>query len=379
LHERKVVGSQFVVARRNATALLDPVEETLASVAVAVEIRAEADRIVAISFWGDVGPSASHRGYGLCPIARFVMCILRSAHFYRISVMTHEEMLNFYSAPGIFTEIDGFKSALEPLQNDVASVVKFVQGLLVHEAFSPAYGLSISPQRAEEKQIHAARRILVQATQLDGSRLTQTRTAAKRVVGVCRHFVTLFTAVLRSRGIPCRARCGFANYFTKSKHVDHWVAEYWKEESARWVLVDVQVDDLQRTMFGIDFDTLDTPRDRFLVGGDAWQACRNGADPMNFGIAGTPIWGLLEVYGDIFQDLAALQKIELLPWGWYGLAKDKSGMDETNLIDRLASVSSRADGSALDELRELLAQDSRLQVPQEMVTAIAAKETELLS
>jgi hypothetical protein len=58
LHEGKVVGGQLVVARRNPTALLDLVEETLDPVTVAVEIRTEADRIVAIAFWWDIGSCA---------------------------------------------------------------------------------------------------------------------------------------------------------------------------------------------------------------------------------------------------------------------------------------------------------------------------------
>ena len=85
------------------------------------------------------------------------------------------------------------------------------------------------------------------------------------------------------------------------------------------------------------------------------------------------MWGLVEVYGDLFQDLAALQKVELLPWGWYGLAKDETGLEETPLLDRLASISSRADAAALAELREVLAGDERLRVPGGMVAdALAA-------
>jgi hypothetical protein len=95
---------------------------------------------------------------------------------------------------------------------------------------------------------------------------------------------------------------------------------------------------------------------------------------MSFGVAGTSMWGLVEVYGDLFQDLAALQKVELLPWGWYGLAKDERGMAELALIDRLASISSRADGDAMAELREVLAGDARLRVPDEAVTAALAAD-----
>jgi len=183
--------------------------------------------------------------------------------------MTHDEMLVFYSTPGVFTGLDDFRNDLASLGGDAASIVGFVQGLLIHEAFGAANGVAHSPERVEEKQIHAAGRMLTHAKRLDGAPLTQARPPAKRVVGVCRHFATLFAAVMRSKGVPCRARCGFANYFTKGKHVDHWVAEYWNADRARWVLVDAQVDGPQRRSFGIDFDTLDTPRDRFLVGGDA--------------------------------------------------------------------------------------------------------------
>jgi hypothetical protein len=42
--------------------MLDPAEEALDPVAVAVEIEAEADRITAIAFWRDVGPCASPHG-----------------------------------------------------------------------------------------------------------------------------------------------------------------------------------------------------------------------------------------------------------------------------------------------------------------------------
>ena len=33
---------------------------------------------------------------------------------------------------------------------------------------------------------------------------------------------------LRLRGIPARARCGFATYFMVRKGVDHWIVEHWR-------------------------------------------------------------------------------------------------------------------------------------------------------
>jgi hypothetical protein len=226
-----------------------------------------------------------------------------------------------------------------------------------------AYGVSLPAERIADKQLHSSVAMLARAISLDSQAIVSPRVPERRVVGVCRHFATLFVALMRQKGVPARARCGFANYFTPGKHVDHWVGEYWNATEGRWVLVDAQIDDRQHELFRVPFDRLDVPRDRFLVAGDAWRACRNGGDPMTFGVAGTEMWGLVEVYGDLFQDLAALQNIELLPWGWYGLATDKSGIGETALVDRLAGISSSADAKALEDLRTMIAEDGRLRPP----------------
>src|SRR5882762_9148010 len=48
----------WLQARRGPTTLLDPIEEPFDPVTGAVEIRPEADRIVAIDFRRDIGPCA---------------------------------------------------------------------------------------------------------------------------------------------------------------------------------------------------------------------------------------------------------------------------------------------------------------------------------
>jgi hypothetical protein len=289
--------------------------------------------------------------------------------------MTHEDLLALYTAPGPFTDLTGFADQVQGLPADPAAIARVVQGLLIHEGLTGAYGVSLSADRVAEKQLHSARAMLWRASGMDGRPITEPREPDRRVVGVCRHFSVLFVALMRHMGVPARARCGFAGYFAAGKRVDHWVGEYWNMAERRWVLVDAQIDEKQRELFGLGIDTLDVPRDRFLVAGDAWRACQDGADPMSFGVAGTKMWGQVEVYGDLFQDLAALQNIELLPWGWYGLAKDERGMAETALIDRLADLSSRADAAAMDELRDILADDARLRVPNEVLASIMAAES----
>lgn len=50
LDECEVAGRKLVVARSDPKTLLDPIEEPLDPLAIAAEIRAEANRIVAIAF-----------------------------------------------------------------------------------------------------------------------------------------------------------------------------------------------------------------------------------------------------------------------------------------------------------------------------------------
>jgi hypothetical protein len=92
---------------------------------------------------------------------------------------------------------------------------------------------------------------------------------------------------------------------------DHWVCEYWNDEADRWVLADAQLDERQQRLSGIDFDTLDVPRDGFVVAGQARAQCRSGeADPASFGLSGLKASGddRLRMAGTVFN--AVLNRTE---------------------------------------------------------------------
>jgi len=154
---------------------------------------------------------------------------------------------------------------LRGLPTDVAALARVVQGLLMHLHVAPSYGLEHTPQQQAQAHLRSAGDILGCIVAQDARDLTEPRPAAERVVGVCRHFTLLHVALLRAHGIAARARCGFATYFEKGMFLDHWVTEYRDVARDRWVLVDPQLDDHQRRLFRIDFDTLDVPRDRLAA------------------------------------------------------------------------------------------------------------------
>jgi len=222
-----------------------------------------------------------------------------------------DEILAFYRRP-----VAGRHAALfDALPDDVASLARIVPGLLLHQHIGPAYGAPIAPERIAEAHLRGVDDILACVLEHDGAALSVARPPAKRAIGVCRHFSLLLVAMLRHKKIPARARCGFGAYFEKGRYLDHWVAEYWS--GARWVMVDPQMDDVQRKLFRIDFDPLDVPRDQFLVAGDAWVMCReHKADPDAFGVLDMSGWWFIA--GNIVRDLAALNDVVMLPWDVWG-------------------------------------------------------------
>ena len=198
---------------------------------------------------------------------------------------------------------------------------------------------------------------------LDAAPIHAKRPPEHRVVGTCRHFAVLSCAFLRYRGVAARARCGFATYFQPGKYLDHWVTEYWRPTEARWIRIDSEI---------LGFPVVAEPHDlaagEFLTGGEAWQLCRGGADPSQFGVHGVDYaWGIAEVRGNAIRDLAALSKVEMLPWDEWGRMaasyKGETGTEFDVLIDAIATVSASDDHGAILDLYA----SEDLAVPSEMI------------
>ena len=275
--------------------------------------------------------------------------------------------LDFYRTPVDLSAAGKHARLLTGLPRDVAELAKMVQGLLIHEHMTEAYGVKLPPERHAQAHVRPLEAMLDRIVAADPRPLSAARAPEGRYACVCRSFALLMVALLRSQGVPARARCGFGTYFEKGKGYDHWVAEYWREAEKRWVMVDAQIDDLQRRMFGIAIDTLDVKRDQFLVAGDAWRLCRAGKqDARNFGILN--MWGYWFIASNVIRDIAALNNREMLPWDvWGAMTQDESQVDFA-LIDRLAELTHDPDRH-FDELQALYG-DPRFTVPGTVFNAV---------
>lgn len=271
--------------------------------------------------------------------------------------------ITYFSQFGKITHPGPYAGLYDDLPFDVPSLVGTVQGLVVHVFWAERYSLDLPQERHAEVQLRTMERRLARTIELDPNPLAAPRPNQSKIVGNCRDFSVTLASMLQSRGVPARPRCGFGRYFLPNHYEDHWVCEYWNEAEQRWILVDAQMDELQRNVLELPFDPLDVPRDQFIVGGAAWKLCRSGqADPDQFGIF--DMHGMDFVKGDFLRDLAALNKMELLPWDCWGLIfSDYASLppDDLSLLDRLADLT-QADVPDFESVRRLYESDPRLQV-----------------
>ncbi len=285
-----------------------------------------------------------------------------------------ENPQQYYRGLGQITAPGAQGEQFATLPKDVAGLCEVIQGVLIHRDMAHLYGAQFSPERVDETHIRVLSEMLERVAAMDRHPLAASRAPERRLVSTCRDFSLTLCAMLRSQGVPARPRCGFGSYFGPGYFVDHWVCEYWNGAQSRWILVDAQLDALQQKLFKPDFNTLDVPRDRFIIAGDAWQMCRGGrAEPSRFGLPHVSgLSGLWFIAGNVLRDLASLNRMELLPWDVWGLMPkaDSELTDERKaLLDRIAALTLAGD-EAFPEIRKIYESDERLRVPPVVINAL---------
>jgi hypothetical protein len=287
---------------------------------------------------------------------------------------TQQQILDFYAQPAMLTSAGRYTPLFDALPSEVGALVRIIQGLGIYDMVAvDFYGCPIPDTRTNEIHIRAIEQMLERLLALDDRPLSIARPADKRLAGRCRHFMLLLIAMLRAKGVPARARCGFGSYFNPPYFEDHWVCEYWNTTEARWTLVDPQFDEVWRAKLKIDHDILDVPRNRFLTAGEAWARCRAGeADPAKFGIVFANLRGLWFIAGDLVREAAALNKMEMLPWDVWGAQPPPNEPlhdEQFAFFDTLAALTREPD-AAFEELRRFYEGDERLHVPATVFNAV---------
>jgi hypothetical protein len=254
--------------------------------------------------------------------------------------------LSFYKEQSETTSPGKHADLYRDLPRDTGELVKVVQGLIVHGGLGWLYKYQPTEQQfAGFTRARSAEAILDDVLRLDSSPLTVARPIEKRAVGNCRTFSVLMVSMLRNQGVPARMRVGYATYtWGEPKLENHFIVEYFNGH--RWVLLDAQMDQAQREFHKLDFDTLDMPRSKFVLAGEAWQGLRNGTiKPERVGMGGPKGWeshGYQFVQIDLIADCWALDKVELFTGEANDLARtphERLSDEQFKFFDELAKYS----------------------------------------
>jgi hypothetical protein len=263
--------------------------------------------------------------------------------------------------PGVMTDAGKYAGLVKELPKDAAGVARVVQGLLIHEFWVDAYGVTLTDEDRDRVNLRRAEQVLDAIVSRDDRPLDVPRAPAERIASNCRGFSVLAVALFRAHGVPARARCGFGAYFKPGWFEDHWVAEYF--DDGRWKLLDAQIDEVQRGIVQPGFDLTDVPRDQFVIAGDAWVRTRAGElDPDRFGLTVINEAGNWWIAANLMRDAAALDGLELLCWDIWGAMPEPEHTVDVELFDQLAAATA---GPSMADVRRLLT-DERLGVPEEV-------------
>lgn len=275
---------------------------------------------------------------------------------------TRPAALDYYAEPGRLTAL----TEGEFCSADVGRVVEVVQNVLIYDTVALAfYGVELTTEQADAIHERDSARLLALARTIDPRPIDEPRPPGARVGGRCNAFSRMTVAFLRAAGVPARARCGFGAYFLPGWYEDHWVAEYWDADAARWQLVDAQLDATWRRFLGPEVDPLAITAAQFVGAGHAWRAWRAGElDASRCGLRSIDEHGAHWIAGNLRLDLASLNKVELLPWDAWG-ARWEPGEEPTDelleLFDAVAELTVDPD-ARFDDLRHRYDTDDRLRV-----------------
>lgn len=221
-----------------------------------------------------------------------------------------------YARHSRWTEPGKFAGYLEALPADPTKLPEIVGGLVLHPLFAGPVA-----KGSPEPELRRITNIIDAILAKDTRPLDRARAPGDRVLGTCRNYALMACAILRQHKRPARLRVGFANYFTADFGEDHWICEY--HDGDAWRSLDAELTSIVCQHYAIAFAASDVPRDQFLTASRAWQKLRRGeGDWARFGVSVFGLTGSWFVAASLLRDLAALQMEEMMPWDYWGPARN---------------------------------------------------------
>lgn len=255
-----------------------------------------------------------------------------------------EKEFQFYQTPGQYTDPKEFRHFLQSLPDDLEEIVRFIKTILIHPIEARSSNVKFNYKKALRSLLdyRSVDHILSEphvSTLLCKQTLDIQSSPSQRGIFSCDHHAVVFASILRLKGKPVRARCGYASYIIPDMYTPHWICEVYDEQKGKWKFIDPEQ------------AILNLAQESFLPAGKVWLALEKGQIAVEK-IVPDYRDGLDGVKYRLLNDINALMKNELLNYDWIIreatpqppriFSKAVSNLDETEhrLLNRLAEISS---------------------------------------
>jgi hypothetical protein len=222
--------------------------------------------------------------------------------------MDIEQITRFYRTPGPYTHPRHFRRLLQALPDDHEQIIRFIKTVLIHPVDAKNSGVRFNYKKALRSQVdHRSVDDLLANPQvqalLEREGPDRPSVPAERGIFSCDHHAVLFASILRLKGRPVRARCGYASYLVPGKLTPHWICEVYNERNRKWEAIDPERGKLKFAK-----------RD-FLPGGKVWLEVKAGRLELTQVIPDYRS-GPDGIKYRLLNDINALMKNELLNYDW---------------------------------------------------------------
>lgn len=284
-------------------------------------------------------------------------------------------MLDYYAEHSKITKFGVYRELIDELPDSPEELMRIVQGLLIHQVDGVLFKFKISRDRCQEIELRSVESMTRAILELSNQPLFEPRTPEKRLVSSCRDFAVFYCALLREKDVPARVRTGFVNYLFTGGKQDHLLTEYWSKDLEKWLLTDSRMTPIyqKKVKQAAHLDPYDISINDFSIAGRVWLSCQAGkADPDTYATGlNKDFRGLRYIQDKVIQDLACLNKMEMLPWDCWGyMVEDLPGIaphspEHIALIDE---VSEKTAHIVEYEIIKKLYQHPKLKVPEQILS-----------
>ncbi|MCM1156041.1 MAG: transglutaminase domain-containing protein [Roseburia sp.] len=266
-----------------------------------------------------------------------------------------KDILNHYLQTGAYTYAGAYKDYFRSLPEDISELGRLICSQVIHRVTLREGNTNANAKlqygdmerfpwyrmRCEDDMFMTAAAMSAELFRLDERGFTLERATEDKIVVTCRYVSVLMSAILKSKGVPCRSRAGFAPYFQPDISMDHWINQYYYEKEDRWVTIDA---DGFYDENGMGLGQYDIAAGKFDYAGKTWLDIREGK-----------VNGERFLYADGLGTCSLKAVIRALFYDFHALMNDEiSYLFQPCYIDGKFEQLTEEDFKKLDELAYLL-------------------------